>query len=253
MPPLICVPTTTGLASDVSQYTLITDSMKPRWSTIVSKLLVPDVSINDPFTLLTLGKETCIDNALVTLNLAIEAYVSNMSSPLTDTYALDAIEFLGKNITTVINKQEDIEIKGWLMMAGLKAGLAYSNAGLGINHSMAQALSAHGDASYGTCATIVAPHTIAYNHASSPTRYENIARHITSTVTPQHNPVDTLVSFMKTLQETAGITISRVSQRPIPHPSVLADTAIQHPSNATNPRVPTTTDIEALFTKALES
>lgn len=92
MPPLICIPTTSGSAADVSQFAIILDEKRHVKIAIISKMLVPDVSLLDPETLTTMSPELSACTGLDALTHAIEAYVSNAHFELADTMALEAID-----------------------------------------------------------------------------------------------------------------------------------------------------------------
>lgn len=129
--PLICIPTTAGSAADVSQFAIITDSERKLKMAIVSKTVVPDVALIDPETTLTMDKSLTIATGFDVLSHAIEAYVSNASSPITDLHALEAIRLVVSNLIPTINDLGNIELRGKMMLSSLNAGLAFSNASLG--------------------------------------------------------------------------------------------------------------------------
>lgn len=243
MPPLICLPTTAGTATDVSQYATIYDTVNKNKFVMISKLLIPDVSILDPVTLLTLPPQNCVSNGFETFCLAVEAYVSNISSPLTDSFALDALAGIDKYFLRSLEDSKDIEVRAWLMMSSLKAGIAYSNASVGINHSMAHTLSGMTDASYGQCSALLCPHTIAYNAEVVAQKYSEICKRLVV------HGSSNLAEYARMMVERTSI-LNAVTASEWPEVSVLAEKAIAYPCNATSPRTPCAADIEVLFTKA---
>jgi alcohol dehydrogenase len=94
IPPLICIPTTGGTSADVSQFAIITDLKNLTKIAIVTKAIVPDVALIDPVILTTKSPELTAHTGLDVLTHAIEAFVSNASSPITDALALRAISGL---------------------------------------------------------------------------------------------------------------------------------------------------------------
>ena len=101
-PPLICIPTTAGSSADVSQFAIITDRQRKVKMAIISKKLVPDVALIDPITTTTLEPYMTVCTGFDILSHAMEAYVSNASSPITDIHSIEAINLFSSNIIPCI-------------------------------------------------------------------------------------------------------------------------------------------------------
>lgn len=97
-PPLICIPTTSGSSADVSQFAIVTDEDRRVKIAIISKLVVPDVSLLDPFTLTTMSRELSAYSGVDALTHAFEAYVSTAHSPVTDLFALESVRLINANL-----------------------------------------------------------------------------------------------------------------------------------------------------------
>ena len=97
-PPLICIPSTAGSSADVSQFAIITDTERDVKISIVSKAMVPDAALIDPELTSTMDPQLTAATGMDALTHAIEAYVSNANSPLTDLLALDAIGHVTENL-----------------------------------------------------------------------------------------------------------------------------------------------------------
>lgn len=108
LPPLVCVPTTAGTSADVSQFAIITDTNRKVKLAIVSKAVVPDVSLIDPVTTLTKDRALTAYTGLDALVHAIEAFVSNANSPVTDTHALEAVRLISSTLTGAVDKPDDL-------------------------------------------------------------------------------------------------------------------------------------------------
>ena len=102
--------------------------------------LTPDVAIIDPQFVLTMPKSITADTGMDVLTHAIEAYVSVMASDYTDGLAIHAIELVFKYLRRSYNNPQDEEAREKIHNASCIAGMAFSNAFLGINHSMAHKL-----------------------------------------------------------------------------------------------------------------
>ena len=97
-PPLICIPTTAGTAADVSQFAIIVDTENRNKIAIITKAIVPDLSLIDPATTTTMDPFLSACTGVDALTHAIEAAVSNAHSPITDLHALKAIELIKENL-----------------------------------------------------------------------------------------------------------------------------------------------------------
>ncbi len=175
IPPLICVPTTAGTAADISQFAIILDSELKQKLAIISKAVVPDNSLIDSETTLTMDNQLTAATGIDALVHAIEAYVSNASSAITDINALEAIRLISKYLPLVLQSPKEIEYRSKMMLASLLAGMAFSNASLGLVHAMAHALGGLKDSAHGECNAILVDHVVDCNFQAVPKKYAKIA------------------------------------------------------------------------------
>ena len=253
-PPLICVPTTAGSSADVSQFAIIVASHRKLKVAIISKTVVPDVSLIDPETTTTMSPELTAATGMDALTHAIEAYVSNASSPMTDINALAAIPLLTQHLIPAINSPKNMEFRYQMMLGSLLAGLAFSNASLGLAHAMAHSLGGLLDASHGICNALLLEEVISFNYAYSPERYDRIASAMGVETTETESDIrkQALLTRVAKLREEAGIHIGddmlNVTKADIHQ---LAANAFKDPCLATNPRTASIQDIQELYEKAL--
>jgi alcohol dehydrogenase class IV len=111
-PPLICIPTTSGTSADVSQFAIIVDTQNKVKVAIVSKAVVPDVALIDPATTVTMSDYLTACTGMDALVHAMEAYVSNAHSPITDLHALEAVRLVAGNMIRAIQHPDDMETRG---------------------------------------------------------------------------------------------------------------------------------------------
>lgn len=254
IPPLICIPTTAGSSADVSQFTIIADSMRKTKIAIVSKTLVPDVALIDPGTLTTMPAYLTACTGMDALCHAIEAFVSQACSPLTDLHALKAVELISKYLPLSIRYPENLEYRSYTMLGSLSAGMAFSNAILGAVHALAHSLGGMFDLPHGECNAILLKHVMAYNFPACRDAYEKIGEAMGLSL--KELPVSqrevlvlsTIDSFRKQLGITktlgdVGITEADVSR--------LALNASVDPCLATNPCVLTLKELEGILHHAL--
>jgi len=249
LPPLICVPTTAGTSADVSQFTIINDSHRHVKVAIISKSIVPDVSLIDPETTLSMGVSLSIHTGLDALTHAFEAYVSNAHSNITDLYALEAISLLANALPKVVEHPNDMDARAAVVMASLLSGLAFSNASLGVIHAMAHSLGGWLDLPHGLCNAILLDHAVAYNFSYAKERYQAIAEQMGMKGSPTRQDfLAKLHDFKASLGLTQHLDMLGVSMEIIPH---LAEMALHDACIITNPSMPTQSDIEEIFTHAL--
>lgn len=249
-PPLICIPTTAGSSADVSQFAIIADTTRRIKMALVSKALVPDVALIDPFPLTTLSPELTAFTGMDALTHAIEAYVSRVHSPFTDVHALEAIRLVAENLPACIRSPLDMNLRDAMMQASLHAGLAFSNAILGAVHAIAHSLGGMFDSPHGECNALLLPHVVAFNYEACPERYDRIAR--VMGVGDAGGSAQPLTERIMGLNATTGITrrIAALGVRSEDLPE-LAEKALRDACMATNPRAMTAADVEGVLRATL--
>ena len=148
-PPLILIPTTAGTSADVSQFVIISNQQERMKFSIVSKAVVPDVSLIDPETTLSMDPFLSACTGIDALVHAIEAFVSTGHGPLTDPHALEAMRLINGNLVQMIANPNDIALREKIMLGSMQAGLAFSNAILGAVHAMSHSLGGFLDLPHG--------------------------------------------------------------------------------------------------------
>ncbi|WP_088288529.1 bifunctional acetaldehyde-CoA/alcohol dehydrogenase [Kineosporia sp. A_224] len=164
----VAVPTTAGTGSEVSPAAVIT--VGRRKATMVDYCLVPDMAIVDPMLTLSLPPGPTADTGLDALTHALEGAVSIFSSPYTDAFCMQAIRMIFQWLPAAVEHGDDIEARTGMANASTMAGLAFSNAFLGVNHAMAHAIGAQLHVPHGRANAVLLPHVLRYN-ASLPTKF----------------------------------------------------------------------------------
>ncbi len=250
-PPLICVPTTAGSSADVSQFAIITDPEHKVKIAIVSKTVVPDVALIDPVTTTTMDAELTACTGMDALVHAIEAFVSNAHSPITDLHAVEAIRLVTDNLLSVMANPADIGLRNQMMLGSLHAGLAFSNASLGAVHAMAHSLGGLLDFPHGKANAILLEYVMAFNFDAAVERYMRIGQAMGVDLKRGEERAS-ILSAIQQLREAVGIhqTLGQIGllRGDIPE---LARKALQDACMVTNPRRPTQWDVEAIYDSAL--
>ena len=161
--PLIAVPTTAGTGSEVTMVAVIADPEKNRKMLFVSHVLLPDAAIIDPRMTLTLPPHITAATAMDALAHAVEARVMLAKNPLSDAHAREAIELIVRHLFTVMKDPSDSEGRLGLAMAATLAGIAFSNAMVGMVHAIGHSVGSVCHVAHGTCMAILLPYGLEYN------------------------------------------------------------------------------------------
>ncbi len=264
----IGIPTTSGTGSEVTPFTVITDGDKKY--PIADYSLTPTIAIVDPSFTMTVPASVTADTGLDVLTHAVEAYVSVLANDFTDGLALQAIklvfEFLERSYK---HGAEDPEARERMHNASTIAGMAFANAFLGMNHSMAHKLGGKFHTPHGRANAILLPHVIRYNgtrpqktatwpkynYYKADVKYQEIARMLGL---PCSTPAEGVASFAKACDELArkvGIKMSLKEQginekEFLAARRELAMLAYEDQCSPANPRLPMVADMEEILTKA---
>ncbi|MBV9915793.1 MAG: bifunctional acetaldehyde-CoA/alcohol dehydrogenase [Solirubrobacterales bacterium] len=165
---LVAIPTTAGTGSEVSPAAVI--SVGRRKVTLVDYSLVPDMAIVDPLLTLTMPREITADTGIDALTHALEAVVSIFASPFTDAFCFQAAHLILDALPRAYRQGDDVEARTAMANAATIAGLAFSNAFVGVNHALAHAVGAHFGIAHGRANAIFLPHVLRYN-ASLPSKF----------------------------------------------------------------------------------
>jgi alcohol dehydrogenase class IV len=246
-PPLICIPTTSGTSADVSQFAIIVDTQNKVKIAIVSKAVVPDVALIDPATTVTMNAYLTACTGMDALVHAMEAYVSNAHSPITDLHALEAVRLVAGNLIRAIQHPDDIETRALVMLGSLYAGLAFSNASLGAVHAMAHSLGGFLDCAHGEANAILLPHVLEFNYEASPERYLQIGKAMGLKDPDRGSFLAEVTQLVKAAGIHHSLGSTGLHTGDIPE---LARKAMLDACMVTNPRRPTQQDIEAIYERA---
>ncbi len=267
----VAVPTTSGTGSEVTAFSVITDKQNGNVKyPLADYELTPDVAIIDPQFVMTVPKVITADTGMDVLTHAIEAYVSVLASDYTDGLAMKAIELVFKYLPrSYANGASDPEAKEKMHNASCIAGMAFTNAFLGLNHSMAHKLGGEYHIAHGRANAILLPHIIEYN-AQLPTKfatfpkygkfvanekYAEIARYLGLPSATTEEGVASLVKAVRDLAASLGIPKSLkeagIEEKTFfANLALLADRAFEDQCTTANPRYPLISEIEAIYTKA---
>lgn len=267
--PLIAIPTTSGTGSEVTSFAVITDKKENVKYPLADYFLTPSVAIIDPDFVTSLPKSPTADTGMDVLTHAIEAYVSTMASDYTDALAEKAIKLVFKYLKKAYeNGNNDPEAHEKMHNASCIAGMAFTNAFLGLNHSMAHKLGGEFHIPHGRANAILLPYVIRYN-ASLPSkfvafpkyesykadkRYAEIAEMIGVLGVDRAQSVDNLIKSINKMNESLNIPLSLkqygISEEEfLKKVDMLSKLAHEDQCTGTNPRYPLISEIKEIYLK----
>ena len=170
----IAVPTTAGTAAEATINYVITDVEKKRKFVCVDTNDIPNVAVVDPDMMSTMPKGLTASTGMDALTHAIEGYTTKAAWALADCLNLEAIRLIAKSLRDAVeNKPEGRE---GMALGQFVTGMAFSNVGLGIAHSMAHTLGAVYDTPHGVACAMMLPIVMEYNAECCGEKYREIAR-----------------------------------------------------------------------------
>lgn len=254
IPPLIFIPSTAGTSADISQFAIISDQQRRMKFSIISKSVVPDVSLIDPQVTMTMSPYLTACTGIDALVHAIEAFVSTGSGPLTDTHALEAMRLISHHLEALVADPGNIELRTQVMLGSMQAGLAFSNAILGAVHAMSHSLGGFLDLPHGLCNAMLLEHVVAYNYDAAPERFKRVAEALSIDCRglTQLQIKHVLFNYLSDLKRTVGLggTLGNVgvSGSDVPF---LTQHALGDPCILTNPRPSNSDDVAVVYKEAL--
>jgi acetaldehyde dehydrogenase/alcohol dehydrogenase len=162
---LVAIPTTSGTGSEVTPYAVITDAERHRKVPLYDSSLIPDIAIVDPELVRGLPPTVTADSGLDALTHALEASVSVFASEYTDALAFQAARLIFQNLPRAYRDGGDMEARSKMHNAACMAGLAFSNAFVGVNHALAHSLGATFTLAHGRANAVLLPYVVRYNAA----------------------------------------------------------------------------------------
>ena len=268
---MVCIPTTSGTGSEVTSFSVITDRKNGNIKyPLADYALTPDVAIIDPQFVMSLPKSATADTGLDVLTHALEAYVSVMASDYTDGLALQAIEMVFEYLPRAYeNGAKDKIAREKMHNASCIAGMAFTNAFLGLNHSMAHKLGGEYHIPHGRANALLLPYVVAYN-SQLPTKfstwpkyekfiadekYARVAKHLgiggKTTAESVNNLVKAIVDLRKRLNVASSIQECGVDETVfMKNVEALADHAHSDQCTTANPRYPLVSEIVDIYKDA---
>ena len=263
---MVAIPTTSGTGSEVTSFAVITDKEKNIKYPLADYELTPDVAIVDPDLVMSLPKTVTADTGMDVLTHSIESYVSNMASDYTDGLAEKAAELVIKYLEKAYDNGNDREAREKMHNASTIAGMAFTNAFLGINHSLAHKIGAEFHLPHGRINAILLPYVIRYN-SQEPTKfvsfpkyeyfiadkkYAALAKKVGLPANTTEEGINSLITKIKEMNEHLNIPKSFKDAGIDEHEflskvDMLADRSFQDQCTTANPRLPLVKELRQIL------
>lgn len=247
----VAIPSTSGTATEVTAFSVITDYSTHIKYPLADFEITPDIAILDDNIPLTMPKKLTAHTGMDAMTHAIEAYVATARSPFSDPLALKAISDIYDSIVASYN--EDAEARGKMHIAQCLAGMAFSNALLGIVHSLAHKVGAQYGIPHGCCNAIMLPYVIQYNSRVCMERFADIARIMGLPGRTNEQLTNSLVQAIKDLNKQLDIPLSYkeygVTEEKFKETvDFIAENAVLDPCTGSNPRETDVENMKKVFT-----
>ena len=266
---LVAIPTTSGTGSEVTSFAVISDKEKNMKYPLADYELTPDVAIIDPDLVMTLPKRLTADTGMDVLTHAFESYVSVMASDYTDGLAEKAVDLVTKYLIEAYNNGDNKLAREKMHNASCIAGMAFTNAFLGVNHSLAHKIGGEYHVPHGRANAVLLPYVIKYN-GTMPTKfvsfpkyekyiadekYANLSRRLGLPAYTNEEGVNSLVRLVqdmlvklempKSFRECGideAVYMSKVDE--------LAEKAFEDQCTTANPRLPLVSELKQILIDA---
>ena len=260
------IPTTSGTATEVTAFSVITNYQTGVKYPLADFNITPDVAIVDPDLVMSLPKSVTADTGMDVLTHALEAYVSNMASDYTDGLAEKAVELVMNNLEEAYNNGSNKLAREKMHNASTIAGMAFTNAFLGVSHSIAHKIGAEFHLPHGRINAILLPYVVKYNGTKpskfvsfpkyeyyiADEKYSQLAKKLGLKAQNTEEGVNSLVEKIKELNANLNIPKSFKDagideEEFLAKLDILADRAFEDQCTTANPRVPLVEEIKQIM------
>jgi alcohol dehydrogenase class IV len=247
------IPTTAGTGSEVTRFTVVTDSGSGEKMLIAGGVLVPTAGLVDYELTLSMPARLTADTGTDSLTHAIESYVSRKANGFTDALALTAMKTIWRVLPTCVREPGNREAREAMMLAATQAAMAFSNASVALVHGMSRPLGAHFHIAHGLSNAMLLPAVTEFSVGAAMERYAQCARTmgIANAEDTTEKAVDLLIRAL--YRRNAELEVPTPKQFGIQEERyfakipLMAEQALASGSPQNNPRIPTAEEIETIY------
>ena len=251
--PVIAIPTTAGTGSECTRFTVITDAERDEKMLIAGLGALPLAAIVDYELTFSVPPRITADTGVDSFTHALEAFVSRRANPFSDALAISAMRLIGANLRTAFHEPRNADARAGMMLGATQAGLAFSNASVALVHGMSRPIGAHFHVPHGLSNAMLLPSVTRFSLSAALPRYAEAAR-----LAGFAAPADAdqlagakLLEGLDALNAELGVPTPEKfgisanawhSKLPL-----MAEQALASGSPANNPRIPTASEIIAMY------
>ncbi len=262
---LIAIPTTSGTGSEVTQFSVITDTAAGKKLPLVDESMLPEIAVLDAELVKSVPPAITADTGFDVLTHALEAYISTEANDFSDALAEKAVELVADNLVAVYKNGADLDARAKMHTASCLAGIAFNEVSLGINHGIAHALGAQFHIPHGRANAMILPHVLYFNaeldikfcvknDCKTADKLEMLARRLGYPANSPDIGVRNMIQRIKEFQRIlkipttlgdAGVTKSQYEKVK----DFIIESALNDACTATNPRKASPKDVEGILEK----
>jgi alcohol dehydrogenase class IV len=251
--PIIAIPTTAGTGTEVTRFTIITDTDRDEKMLIAGLAALPLAALVDFELTYTVPARITADTGIDSLTHALEAYVSRRANPYSDAQALTAMRLIGAHLRTAYAQPRHPDAREAMMLGATLAGLAFSNSSVALVHGMSRPIGAHFHVPHGLSNAMLLPTVTRYGLPYALPRYATAARVIGFAAESDDDALagEKLTSGLEALNRELGVpTPAGFGINPDAweeRMALMAEQALASGSPGNNPRVPVAAEIVTLY------
>ena len=259
---LIAIPTTSGTGSEVTQFSVITDTAAGKKLPLVDESMLPEIAVLDAELVKSVPPAITADTGFDVLTHALDAYISTEANDFSDALAEKAVELVADNLVPVYKNGADLDARAKMHTASCLAGIAFNEVSLGINHGIAHALGAQFHIPHGRANAMLLPHVLYFNaeldikfcvknDCKTADKLEMLARRLGYPANSPDIGVRNMIQRIKEFQRIlkipttlgdAGVTKSQYEKVK----DFIIESALNDACTATNPRKASPKDVEGI-------
>lgn len=254
MPPLrnkarfVAIPSTSGTASEITAFSVITDTEKHIKYPIVAADMVPDIAILDPALPMLMPADVTANTGMDVMCHAVEAVASIAATSFTDPYAIEAIRLVLENLETAYTTPTDKTARFNMHNASALAGMAFTNASLGLVHSMAHKIGGEFGVTHGLANAIMLPYIIDFNRQFTD-KYAQVEKVLgIADLAEAIRKLNKKLAIPATFRDCHEVEFDEGKFKKVL--DRMSANAFADPCTLTNPGTPTAADVKALYTAA---
>lgn len=244
----VAVPSTSGTASEITAFSVITDTKKHIKYPIVAADMVPDLAILDPALPATMPATVTANTGMDVMCHAVEAAASTAATSFTDPYALEAIRLVFANLPAAYANGKDMDARFNMHNASALAGMAFTNASLGLVHSLAHKIGGEFGVTHGLANAILLPYIIDFNRRSTK-KYDGLEKALgIKDIAEEIRKLNRKLDIPATFKDCKEVDFNEAKFKEAL--DRMSANAHADPCTLTNPGKPTVADVKAIYSAA---